>query len=331
MEIVNDAINGVRIKVTNNCQWTCTFCHNEGTELPEGGNASQRVSTFLDFGVRNLPPIGDMPLSKASFEGLDSLKALGISEVHLTGGEPTLHPRLPEIVAAIVGRGMEAKMTSNGQSAPAHLRRIIEAGLTAVNFSILSLDPAEFLKTQNPPHIPGLEPLLWAERMIAREQKNILLARDLGVNVKINAAVLSYQDYARVDSVREFAETNGIGLVILPSIGDPISQPAVFDYAKQHGTRVGEKTQARISNAALLYQTVAGTELRAKYLRPVHPRVVCDGCEHDGLPSCAEKFYGIRMEFRGGDPYVRLCVQKTNEQTVMPLDIFVRDDVMGKL
>lgn len=331
MEIVSDTLKSVRIKVTNDCQWTCTFCHNEGTELPAGEKAALRVSTFLDFGVRNLPPIGDMPVTEASLEGLDSLKALGINEVHLTGGEPTLHPRLPEIVAGIVDRGMVVKMTSNGQSAPAHLRRIIEAGLIGINFSILSLDPSEFLRTQNPPHIPGLEPLRWAERMIDREKKNILLARDLGVDVKINTAVLGYEDYARVDTVREFAEQNGIGLVILPSIGDGVSQPAVFDYASQHGVRVGERIQPRISNAAIIYQTASGTELRAKYLRPIHPRVVCEGCEHDGLPSCAEKFYGMRMEFRAGDPYVRLCVQKTNEQTVMPLETFIRDGIISKL
>lgn len=27
--------NSVRIKVNNDCQWSCTFCHNEGTEVPE--------------------------------------------------------------------------------------------------------------------------------------------------------------------------------------------------------------------------------------------------------------------------------------------------------
>lgn len=45
MEKVID--HSVRIKVTNDCQWTCTFCHNEGTELPE-----RQTKEFLFFLIK---------------------------------------------------------------------------------------------------------------------------------------------------------------------------------------------------------------------------------------------------------------------------------------
>jgi GTP 3',8-cyclase len=329
--LTKGTINSVRLKVNNTCQWACTFCHNEGTELPEGGNAALRVSTFLDSGVKDLPPVEDVTFNNTFLQGLDTLRTLGINEIHLTGGEPTLHPKLPEIVTEAVDRGMTVKMTSNGQTAPAHLKRIVAAGVLSINFSILSLDPEGFLKTQNPPKIPGLDPLTWAQRMIDREKKNILLAKELGAEVKINTAVLGYDDYPRVDTVREFAEHNDIGLVVLPSIGDNGAQQVVFDYAEKHGVLVGEKMSAHDSNAAKIYQTTSGTELRAKYLKPYHPSAICDGCEHKGQDSCVEKFYGLRLEIRGGDPYVRLCVQKTNDRTVMPLPTFIERDLINQL
>lgn len=69
----------------------------------------------------------------------------------------------------------------------------------------------------------------------------------------------------------------------------------------------------------------------AKYLRDYNPEIVCGGCEHRGKESCVEGFYGIRIEFRGSDPYARLCIQKTNNQTVMTLEEFRNRDLIGQL
>ena len=63
-----------------------------------------------------------------------------------------------------------------------------------------------------------------------------------------------------------------------------------------------------------------------KGIRPLHPDVVCDGCELRNTNSCVEKFYGIRLELRD-QLYARLCVQKTNPSTVMTLDDFVQNGV----
>lgn len=330
MEITAD--RSVRVKVTNGCQWACNFCHNEGTELPNTANATSRVSVFLDPAVRQLPMVEDIKVEDSSLGWINTIKGLGIDEVHLTGGEPTLHPRLPKLISILSNSGVTVKMTTNGQASLNRMREIFTAGLKGVNFSILSLDPDEFLKTQNPPTISGLNPVQWATRMIERETSNILLARDLGVAVKINAAVLGPDDYARVDTVREFATKHGISLVLLPSVGDQENtQDAVFNYAQRHGQFVEAKENSNNSNASRIYAMKDGTELRAKYLRPYHPDVVCGDCEHNGKPSCMERFYGLRMEFRSGEPYIRMCVQQTNDRTVMSLEKFVKDGVITQL
>lgn len=322
----------VRLKVINDCQWTCNFCHNEGTELPEGANGQYRVSVFLDPNIRNLPPVGSIKVNPLTLEQLDSLRDLGIDEVHLTGGEPTLHPDLPELVSHLATSGFKVKMTSNGQTVTKRLQEIIAAGVSGITFSILSLNPEEFLTTQNPPKLPGLDPLKWAQRMIDRGTENIKMAKALGIDVKINTAVLGEEDYPRVDSVRRFAEENDITLILLPSLGEKdLTQPAVFNYARMHGEFQGNKDNINNANGAEIFLTASGSQMRAKYLRELYPDVVCRGCEHNGKSSCLEKFYGIRMEFRDGDPYVRLCLQQSNPKTIMPLSEFTAKKLPAQL
>lgn len=314
----------VRLKVNNDCQWSCTFCHNEGTEVPE--NQTKRVSVFLDKRNLDLPPVTEMPFSDEIITQIAEVTKLGIDEVHMTGGEPTLHKGLPGIVRGLREQGLRVKMTTNGQASPGVIEELAEAGVEGMTFSFLSFDPEQFSQTQ---HIKNLK---WAQMMIDRGKRNIILARDLGINVKINTVVLDEDDYPRVDAIREFAEENNIRLILLPSLGEKEnSQPAVFDYAEKYGVQVDGFEHTNNGKGSKQYEGENGLVFDAKYTRPYHPDVVCEGCPHNGKDSCYEKFYGVRMEFRDNAPYVRLCIQQTNEKTVMPLQEFIDKGVYAKL
>lgn len=314
----------IRIKVNNDCQWACIFCHNEGTEVP--GNHSKRVSVFLDKSTLELPPVGNMPYTTALMEKLTLLRDKGVNEAHLTGGEPTLHPNLPKIVEGLTSIGFVVKMTTNGQAKPEITHQLVKAGLKGITFSILSFDPEEFLQTQHIKSIP------WANAMIRREQQNILLANELGVDVKINTVVLGQSDHPRVNSIKEFAQTHGIKLVLLNSLGDgEEAQNAVFDYVDINGRYLGVTEFTNSGKGSRHYILEDGTYMDAKYLRPYHPDIVCGSCMHKGKDSCVEKFYGLRMEFRAEQPYIRLCIQQSNERTVMPLMSFLEKDIISQL
>ena len=77
-----------------------------------------RVSVFEK--TNNVDFLPGMMQPDADFlDGLLKAKqSLGIKEVHLTGGEPTLHPKLPQIIAITVSAGLDVKMTSNGENCP---------------------------------------------------------------------------------------------------------------------------------------------------------------------------------------------------------------------
>lgn len=317
--------NSVRVKVTNECQWACNFCHNEGTELPS--NKTKRVSVFLDENSNlSLPHPKNMTADAETFRRLLVLREIGIDEIHLIGGELTLNPELSEIVRGFVSNGFKVKLTTNGQAQPNMTRRLVEAGVSGITFSVLSFDADEFLSTQ------AIKSLPWANAMIKREKENILLAKTLGVEVKINTVVLGEFDHVRVDTVKEFAQEHRIKLILLPDLsqGEEASG-AVFDYADKYGNLVGEIQYTNNGKGSKRYVLSDGMAMDAKYIRQYQPEVVCNGCEHKGEESCVESFYGIRLEFRCGEPYVRLCIQKTNDKTVMKLEDFTSRDLVDAL
>jgi pyruvate formate lyase activating enzyme len=89
------------------CNFRCPFCHN-GELTGRGGG------------------IPDIPLD----EILRRLEELGgwVEGVVVSGGEPTLHPRLPELLQVFRNAGLEVKLDTNG-SRPAVLSSLIREGL----------------------------------------------------------------------------------------------------------------------------------------------------------------------------------------------------------
>lgn len=95
-----DAPAYVQVFPTLRCDGGCAFCFNRG-----------------------IPPAGDM--APADLERvLDRLRAAGVTAVDFLGGEPTLHPRLGDLVAAVAARGMRATLSTNGRGRLDLLERI---------------------------------------------------------------------------------------------------------------------------------------------------------------------------------------------------------------
>ena len=61
--------------------------------------------------------------------------------LYLTGGEPTLHPNICEIVGYASSRGLITTMTTNGTVSPKVLWRLRESGLQSISVSLDHYDP----------------------------------------------------------------------------------------------------------------------------------------------------------------------------------------------
>jgi cyclic pyranopterin phosphate synthase len=115
----------LRLSITDRCNFKCTYC------LPDGCPSGS----------------GDEPLSVDEIGRLvQAFAALGFWKVRITGGEPTLRRDIVEIVERVAATSgiTRVGLTTNGFRL-AHLAGPLrQAGLSALNVSIDSLDPTRF-------------------------------------------------------------------------------------------------------------------------------------------------------------------------------------------
>jgi cyclic pyranopterin phosphate synthase len=115
----------LRLSLTQACNFRCSYC------LPDGYAADGRPKFLALDEIARL---------------VRAFAALGMRKLRLTGGEPSLRKDLPAIIAAVSSTpGIErVALTTNGTHLPRHVRLWRDAGLTALNVSLDSLDPARF-------------------------------------------------------------------------------------------------------------------------------------------------------------------------------------------
>jgi cyclic pyranopterin phosphate synthase len=120
-------VTGVRVSLTDRCNFDCVYCHNEGLGDTRGPMDPQDDEMSTDDVVRFL----------------DVVAEYGVDSVKLTGGEPMLRDDLEEIIRR-APEEMEVSMTTNGTFLPGRAEELEAAGLDRVNVSQDALDPEEF-------------------------------------------------------------------------------------------------------------------------------------------------------------------------------------------
>jgi len=120
-------VSGVRVSLTDRCNFDCVYCHNEGLGDTRGPMAPREHEMSTDDVVRFLEVVAEF--------GVDSVK--------FTGGEPLLRDDLEEIVAR-TPESMEVSLTTNGTMLPGRAEDLVDAGLERVNVSQDALDEETF-------------------------------------------------------------------------------------------------------------------------------------------------------------------------------------------
>jgi MoaA/NifB/PqqE/SkfB family radical SAM enzyme len=97
-------------RVTRHCNARCGFC----LAPPDGVNTDAATLTHR----------------------IDWLLSRGVKTIHFCGGEPTIHPALPRLLAHVRTRGGKMRLTTNGISIPEVLLRALRATGTQVKVSL---------------------------------------------------------------------------------------------------------------------------------------------------------------------------------------------------
>src|SRR5579859_7059925 len=118
-------IGDLRISVTDRCNFRCVYC------MPEEGMQWLKRDTILSFDE----------IERISRIGIE----LGVEEVRLTGGEPTLRPGLPELVERLARLPLRSlSLTTNGFLLKTMAADLARAGLKRINVSLDTLQHDRF-------------------------------------------------------------------------------------------------------------------------------------------------------------------------------------------
>jgi len=111
---------GLILELTHRCPLQCPYCSNP--LALERAHDELPAAIWLDV--------------------LDQAAALGVMQVHFSGGEPTAYQALPRLVARAAHRGMYTNLITSGVTLDrARLARLAEAGLDHVQISFQDVQP----------------------------------------------------------------------------------------------------------------------------------------------------------------------------------------------
>lgn len=324
----------LRLKVIDGCGMTCTFCHNEGTPVVadnsrrEAGDfapsgPSGRVSIYLATNGARFLPATVTPDADLTATILALRDALDLDELHLTGGEPTLHPMLAQIVRIGTDASLRVCITSNGERGSVVLEDCVKAGLDRINFSVFGTTAQELAQVQH----ERFTNLRRAERKIQALQESILLAETLGLKANANIVVPNYRHAPRVRRLLE-QYTSWISVRLLNSLDDGAeSIDAIERILNDLGaTPATYHVTAGVSGSRTAYTLPDGRTIWFKQIRSVRLPTTCADCRFNNDTDCQEGFYGIRLyrDTEGGFQ-VGVCIQRMD--LCMPVEEFIRHDL----
>lgn len=337
MEIAEDRT--LRVKIIDRCGLACTFCHNEGTpvtadnreaaagELISGGGRTGRVSIYTPGNGANFLAAPVRP--DAGFrQAVTCLRdALGLTELHLTGGEPTLHPKLAELIGAATEAGFSVRMTSNGENGARMLPACARAGLEKVNFSVFGTTAAELAEVQGNKYASDS----LASRKVHALRRSIDTAARHKVGMNANIVVPSYAHAPRVHRLLD-EYSSKLEVRLLNSLHDePESTRAIHHILDELRARpVRQRLVAGASGYRTEYELPGGRLLAVKRIRDLRLPRTCRDCRFNNGRDCEEGYYGLRLyRTTEGQHMVGVCIQRMD--LCLPLDEFLRSDLRDEV
>ncbi len=305
MKTVVSRGNSIRLIITHLCNETCRFCHNEGTDK------DCQTEALIDVDI-------------ASNFVEEARSRFGVNTVHLTGGEPTLHPNLQKLIQDLKSKNFTVKLTTNGDCSESILHSVYGAGLDSINFSLHAITSEDFYFVQG-----ERRPHEWCDRMMERKFNNIKLSMQLGLKTRINTVFINKEITARVLA---YALENKIPLRLMRDLNNVAeSEQRIQEIFKEKLLiPIVEETAEGDSGGSGTkygYQNVMEKEqpdVKVKRFGDIYLKTLCGDCPLRGTERCRERFYGIRFEknVNTQEHQIRLCIDQNNENTVIPLENF---------
>jgi len=190
------AVSGVRVSLTDRCNFDCVYCHNEGLGDTRGPMDPQDNEMEADDVVRFLEVAAEFDVDSVKF----------------TGGEPMLREDLEEMVRRTPD-SMEISMTTNGTFLPGRAEELKTAGLQRVNVSQDALDPGAFAE-------------ITKSGAYDRVMEGVRAAVDAGLDpVKLNMVVFEHTAGYVEEMVEHVADRDGLRVQLIEYMPELTGHP----------------------------------------------------------------------------------------------------------
>ncbi len=253
-------IEYLRLSVTDRCDLRCFYC------IPKG---------FKGFsGMEDRIPLEDFVRLVRLFS------ELGVDKIRITGGEPLMRTDLPDMVQKLGALPMihEISLSTNAARLKQHAKALKASGVSRINVSLDSLDPARFREiTQG-----ELEPVL----------QGLQAAKEAGFHpIKINMVVMRDMNLHETGDMVDYCLENGFTLRFIEAM--PMGEGGrrardryvSMDEVKEELEQRFEMEPARMKGAGPAeYLKIVGRRLKIGFITPIS-RHFCETCNRVRLTA----------------------------------------------
>jgi len=281
-------VSGVRVSLTDRCNFDCVYCHNEGLGDTRGPMDPQDNEMETDDVVRFLEVVEEFDVDSVKF----------------TGGEPMLRQDLEEIIRRTPD-SMEVSMTTNGTFLPGRAENLREAGLQRVNVSQDALDPDEFAE-------------ITKSGAYDQVMKGVRAAVDAGLDpVKLNMVVFEHTAGYVEEMVEHVADSEGLQLQLIEYMPELTGHPEWnIDIGRVHDwlADLADRVETREMHDRKRYWVDGGM---VEIVDPVENEEFCASCgrvrvTHEGyLKGCLNRNDDLRSMGEMTRPEIRETFHET--------------------
>lgn len=274
-------LRDLRLSVIDRCNLRCTYC------MPKEVYGQ-------DFAFM---PTGWL----LSFDDIERVVTafleLGVEKIRLTGGEPLLRPKLPELVRRLraLSSTLDIAMTTNGTRLATHAEALAAAGLNRLNISMDALDA-------------DVSEAMAGRRLdVERIEAGIRRTQSIGMPVKLNAVIKRGVNECQIVPLAAFARRHGLVLRYIEymDVGnsngwhreDVVSGAEVLARLRQHFPLV-RSTHREGSEIAFLYR-YEDSDSHVGFINSVS-QPFCQGCNRARV-SAEGKLYTCLFASEGID------------------------------
>ena len=280
MDAYGRTVNSLRIQLNAVCNFSCIFCHMEGTGINSNEMTPAEIERIVEIAAAN-----------------------GVTRVKFTGGEPLLRRDIIEIISRTRKhvRG-DLSLTTNGVQLSKLAFDLKKAGLDRVNISLHSTDPSGFAQ------ITGMNAM---DRVI----EGLAAAKEAGLNpIKLNFVALNGVNVHQIPEMMEMCANEGVTLQIIELEATKTGEKTEF-FRKYHydilplEREIAGKATGREKNMlhGRYRYTVdhLGKPLIVEFVRPMHNADFCMSCTRLRVTSTGK---------------LKTCLMRNDNQTdVLPI------------